>query len=305
MGAAYTTSEMISAVAMVNNDRKTGSLARIEEGEAPCVLQIFGHDPSIMARAADILLSGSFSERRYAAPPAGIDVNMGCPVKKIFSSGDGSAMMKNPELAAEVVCAVAEVCEKYRVPLSVKMRLGVDAEHINAPELAEKLALAGAKKITLHTRTREQMYAPYASPESCLEVKNALERAGTGAILVGNGDIESRSDAEKYLSFGCDEVSIGRGALGFPWIFKALSNPENFTPPSREEIIALAVEFVEEVVRLKGEEVGIRESRGRAAHFIKGMRGSARVRDTLNHASTLREFTDILNSLKKENPNQL
>lgn len=300
MGAAYTTSEMISAVAMVNNDRKTAALARIEEGEAPCVLQIFGHDPKIMAKAAEILLSGSFSERYYAAPPAGIDINMGCPVKKIFSSGDGSAMMKNPDSAAEVVYAVAEVCEKYSVPLSVKMRLGVDVDSINSPELAEKSVLAGAKKITLHTRTREQMYAPSASPERCLEVKNAIVRSHTGAVLVGNGDIESFSDAEKYLSFGCDEVSVGRGALGFPWIFKALSDPENFTPPSTEEIIALAVEFVEEVVRLKGEEVGIRESRGRAAHFIKGMRGSAKVRDSLNHACTLDEFTSVLRSISEK-----
>ena len=306
MGAAYTTSEMISSVAMVNNDRKTAALARIEDGEAPCVLQIFGHDPHIMAKAADILLSGSFSERYYAAPPAGIDINMGCPVKKIFSSGDGSAMMKNPELAADVVCSVAEVCEKYRVPLSVKMRLGVDAEHINAPELAERVIRAGAKKITLHTRTREQMYAPSASPSSCMKVKNAIDKIYCGAnctadckaVLVGNGDIETPDDAEKYLSFGCDEVAVGRGALGFPWIFKALSDPENFTPPSTEEIIALAVEFVEDVVHLKGEDVGIKESRGRAAHFIKGMRGSARVRDSLNHAVTLSEFTRILRTIE-------
>ena len=307
MGAAYTVSEMISAVAMTYNDRKTADLARIGKDEAPCVLQIFGHDPVIMAKAADILLSGNFhssdcsgefSGCNYAERPAGIDINMGCPVKKIFSSGDGSALMKNTELAAEIVERCADVCARYNVPLSVKIRLGVDKNSINAPEFAEKMAKSGAKKITLHTRTKEQMYAPSADVTKCKDVREALERSGKSVILCGNGDIESYSSAKNYLENGCDEVAIGRGALGNPWIFREITDPEHFTLPTGEEIIELAVKFVEDVVKLKGEEVGIRESRSRAAYFIRGMRGSASVRDELNHATDLAEFCHALEKLK-------
>ena len=293
-GTAYTVSEMISSVAMVRNDRKTAALAKIESGEAPCVLQIFGHEPEIMARAAEMLLSGNFNGCDYSSPPAGIDINMGCPVKKIVSSHDGCAMMTDVKNSAHVVSAVSEVCARHGVPLSVKIRLGMDDSSINAPMFAAEMVRAGAGKITLHCRTREQMYMPSAMPEYCAMVREEMDRVNPGAILVGNGDIESLSDAKKYLSYGCSEVAIGRGALGFPWIFKALSSPEDFIPPSQEEIIELAVNFVSEVVRLKGEEVGIRESRGRAAHFIKGMRGSASVRERLNHASTEEEFREIL-----------
>lgn len=298
MGAAYTVSEMISAVAMTYNDRKTADLARIEKGEAPCVLQIFGHDPVKMAKATDILLSGNFTGRDYAERPAGIDVNMGCPVKKIFNTGDGSALMKNAALASEIVERCAEVCEKYKVKLSVKIRLGVDKNSINAPEFAAKLVKSGAKKITLHTRTREQMYSPSADPTRCRDVREAMDRAGMKVTLCGNGDIESYSDAQKYIKNGCDEVAIGRGALGNPWIFREISDPEHFTPPTKDEIITLAVKFVEDVVKLKGEDVGIRESRSRAAYFIRGMRGSASVRDELNHASDLGEFCHALGKLK-------
>ncbi len=298
MGAAYTVSEMISAVALTYNDRKTADLARIEAGEAPCVLQIFGHDPKIMAKAADILLSGNFEGRHYAARPAGIDINMGCPVKKIFTSGDGSALMKNGELVGEITQSVAEVCERYGVPLSVKIRLGVDEDSINAPEIAGIAVKNGAKKITLHTRTRVQMYSPSARPEMCREVREAIEKNG-GAILCGNGDIESPEDALKYIENGCDEVAVGRGALGNPWIFKALSSGAN-EKPTQGEIIDLAVKFVEEVVKLKGEEVGVRESRSRAAYFIRGMRGSAATRDEMNHAVTVSEFVSALKKLTVE-----
>ena len=297
-GVAYTVSEMISAVALTMRDRKTATLARIVEGEAPVFLQIFGHDPDTMARAADILLSGSFDGCDYATPPAGIDINMGCPVKKIVTNGEGSALARDFDLAARVTYAVREVCEKHGVPLSVKIRSGWDAEHVTAPTLAPILARAGAAKITLHTRTREQMYAPSADPAICREVRDALDASGyTSVILCGNGDIDSVEAAQRYISLGCDEVAIGRAALGAPWLFSALRDPENFTPPSTEEIIRIASEFVHDVVCDLGEEMGIRESRGRAAHFIKGMRGSASIRDRLNRATTEDEFIRILSEV--------
>ncbi|MBE6542320.1 MAG: tRNA dihydrouridine synthase DusB [Ruminococcaceae bacterium] len=299
LGAKYTVSEMISAVAMTMGDSKTAELAKITEGEAPVVLQIFGHDPAIMARAADMLLSGNYKGCSYAALPAGIDINMGCPVKKIVTSGDGSALMKNIALAREITARVAEACAKYNTPLSVKFRLGWDENSIIAPQFAAEIAAAGAQKITLHTRTREQMYAPSADPDQTRIVAKALANSGNGhVILVGNGDIESYADARKYIDNGCSEVSVGRGALGDPWIFSALSDPENFIPPTTAERKALVIRFVEEVVELKGEVVGIRESRGRAAHFIKGMRGSAKIRDRLNHANTLSEFVSVLGDIE-------
>ena len=299
-GADYVVSEMISAAAMVMGDRKTASLAAISEGEAPVVLQIFGHDPDIMARAADILLSGSFDGCEYAVKPIGIDINMGCPVKKIVSNGEGSALARNFDLAARVTSAVREVCDKYGVPLSVKIRTGWDADHITAPTLAPILARAGASKITLHTRTREQMYAPSADPAICREVRDALNDAGfSSVILCGNGDIDSVESAQRYISLGCDEVAIGRAALGAPWLFAALHDPESFTPPTTDEIISTAADFVRDVVRDLGEEMGILESRGRAAHFIKGMRGSASIRDRLNRATTLDEFLGVLADVGK------
>ena len=299
-GANYVVSEMISSVAMCMGDRKTAVLAKIGEGEAPVVLQLFGHDPAMMAEAVRRLLSGDYPGCSYAAPPAGIDINMGCPVKKIVTSGDGSALMRTPETARAVTAAAAEVCARYGVPLSVKIRAGWDADHINCAEFAASMAEAGAEKITIHCRTREQMYMPSADPTHAEAVAEALRSVRRPVILVGNGDIETRADAENYLARGCTEVAVGRAALGNPWIFRELSDPDHFVPPTVEEIKALAISLVEAVVREHGETVGVRESRSRAAYFIKGMRGAARVRERLNHSETLAEFVNILETIGEE-----
>lgn len=298
MGADYVVSEMISAMAMVMGDKKTADLAKIHPGEAPVVLQIFGHDPAVMAKAADLLLTGNYPGCSYAAPPAGIDINMGCPVKKITSNGEGSALMKNLPLAREIIAAVAETCAKHNVPLTVKHRLGWDDSSICAAEFSRAAAEAGAAKITLHTRTREQMYAPSANPDACIPAAEAL--SPLNVPLVGNGDIESLADAQRYLACGCREVSVGRAALGNPWLFAQMKHPDTFTPPTLDEIIALVSRFVTELVQEKGETVGIRESRGRAACFIRGMRGSAKIRDHLNHCDTLRDFLTVLESLQNQ-----
>ena len=293
-GADYAVSEMISAVALTMNDRKTGELAKITEGEPPVILQIFGHDPKIMAKAAEILLSGNYRGCSYAMPPAGIDINMGCPVKKIVNNGDGCALMLNPPLAAEITKAVKEVCVQYGVPLSVKFRSGWDS--VTAPDFAKIIADAGADKITLHCRTREQMYAPSADPEIARLTAEALgDRLHDGSLtFTGNGDVDSVESANQYLERGCHEVAVGRAALGNPWIFRELHDPEHFTPPTLQEIKSLVIRFVGEVVAEKGEQRGVRESRSRAAYFIKGMRGSAALRDQLNRAETYQDFTRIL-----------
>lgn len=299
-GADYVVSEMISSVAMCMGDRKTAVLAKIGEDEAPVILQLFGHDPAMMAEAARKLLTGDYAGCSYAAPPAGIDINMGCPVKKIVTSGDGSSLMRTPDTARAVVSATAEVCHKYNVPLSVKIRAGWDSHSINCAEFAADMAEAGADKITLHCRTREQMYMPSADPTHAEATVRALSKLEKDVPLVGNGDIETRADAERYLALGCREVAVGRAALGNPWIFRELSSPETFVPPTIEEIKELAISLVEAVVREHGEIVGVRESRSRAAYFIKGMRGAARVRERLNHAETLAEFVRTLETIGEE-----
>lgn len=306
-GAAEVVSEMISSVALTMNDRKTGTLAAISPGEAPVVLQIFGHDPDTMARAADILLSGDFAGCSYATPPAGIDINMGCPVKKIFSSGDGSALMRDTALAAKITAAVKEVCLKHNVPLSVKFRLGVDEAHMNYCDFGVALARAGADKITLHCRTRSQFYAPSAEPSHCGKLHEALIEAGLrgGVTLAGNGDIESYEDAAEYISLGCDEVAIGRGVLGNPWLFTALADPDRYVAPTIDDRIATVRQFVADVVALRGEINGIRESRSRAAYFIRDIRGAAQIRDRLNHAETLVAFHAILDELHEAVKNSL
>lgn len=298
-GASSSTSEMISSVALTHSDRKTAALAEIREGEPPVFLQIFGHDPKIMADAAEILLSGSFDGCKYAAPPAGIDINMGCPVRKITTSGDGSSLMRNIPLAAAIVYSVKNVCEKHGVPLSVKFRLGWDGDSIIAPDFAVAMAKNGADIVTLHCRTKEQMYAPSARPEYCRTVRDALDGAGFSSVpLIGNGDITSRESAEEYLALGASFVSVGRGALSDPWLFTALSSPDTYVPPSLDERIALMTSYITAVVSSLGEERGVRESRSRAAYLLHGIRGSAKVRDSLNHAVTLRSFLETLDGLR-------
>ncbi len=298
-GADAVVSEMISSVAMVMNDKKTAALAKIAPGEAPCYLQIFGHDPATMARAADLLLSGDYAGCSYDRPPAGIDINMGCPVKKIVTNGDGSALMKNIPLAASITAAVKEVCLKHGVPLSVKFRAGWDDSSLNAPAFALALAKSGADLLTVHCRTREQMYAPGVRMETAAEVVTILRENGYATPVIGNGDVDGLHMADGYTALGCAGVAVGRAALGNPWLFAALKDPASFVPPTQGEIIALILSFVEEVVREKGEVVGIRESRGRAAHFLKGMRGSARIRDRLNHCETFDAFAAVLSEMEE------
>ena len=296
-GCRETVSEMISAAALHYRDKKTASLARILEGEGPVTFQIFGHDPVMMAEGAEILLSGGYEGCRYAAEPAGIDINMGCPVRKITSNGDGSGLMKTPELAAKIVEAVVPVCRKFAKPLSVKIRAGWDADSINAPEMAVMLAEAGADRVSLHCRTKEEGYTPGIHLEVLADMISALRKTRPACEIVGNGDITSAEDAMTMLHMGCDGVMIGRGALGNPWIFRqileAAAGKDPFVPTEADRR-KMAARLAREVVAEKGEHVGIRESRGRAAYFLQGMRGSARMRDRLNHAQTLTEFLAIL-----------
>lgn len=298
LGAVYAVSEMISAEALTRSDRETAELSKIGEGEPPVVLQIFGRDPGVMARAADLLLSGNYPGCSYAAPPAGIDINMGCPVRKIVSNGEGSALMLDPDRAERIAAAVKEVCLKYGVPLSVKIRMGWDS--LTAPEFSKILARAGVDRITLHCRTRAQMYMPSADPEAARITLSALreEECGRRILFTGNGDVCSPESARVYLDMGCGDVAVGRAALGDPWLFRRLKDPENAAPPTPAEIRETVIRLVEESAREKGEIRGIRESRSRAAYFIRGMRGSAALRDRLNRAESLGEFLRLVEEFR-------
>lgn len=293
MGCAGAVTEMISAAAVCHNDKKTLELAELAPDEAPCRIQLFGHDADEMSYALERLLEHVGGAARLD----GIDINMGCPVRKIVTAGDGCSLMRNEGNAVRLVRAAREVTERHGLSLSVKIRAGWDSSSINAPHFAAAMADAGAQLITVHGRTREQMYAP-----SCdVAVIRAVREAVPHEIpVIGNGDICCAADAVRMTEqTGCDAVAIGRAALGNVWIFReieALGSGEAFAAPDTVERISLAVRLAEELVKKKGETRGIREARGRAAHFIKGIRGSSAVRDALNRAATLEEFTGILDA---------
>lgn len=297
-GADAAVTEMISAKAMTFDDSKTKTLSALPKGDAPCAVQVFGHDVDSMASAAKMLSEGSFEGCLYEEHPAAIDINMGCPVKKIVTSGDGSALMKSPRLCAEIVGAVVRATEHTKIPVSVKIRAGWNADSKNAVEVAKACAAAGASAVCVHGRTREQMYVPGIDIDIIKAVRDALD---SSVKVIGNGDIASPDDAIHMLEYtGCDGLMIGRAALGAPWLFgeiKAAMLGEGWSEPGIEEKITTARDFVREIVALKGEDTGIREARGRAAHFIKGMRGSAEIRDKLNRAQTLSEFDSALEEL--------
>lgn len=289
LGCRMSVSEMISAKAMVYRDKKTASLAKIEEGEAPVSIQLFGHEPEVMAEAACMVAEGSFEGCDFARPPVAIDINMGCPVKKIYSSGDGSALMRDPDLCGRLV----EGAKKAGLPVTVKIRAGITAETKNAVEVASACAEAGAAAVCVHGRTREQMYSPGVDLDIIARVREALPRE---IYVIGNGDVKDLKSAKHMVErTGCDAVMIGREALGNPWAFAEIaSNGENYYPPTTEDRIDTAAALIRAVCAEKGEFAGVRESRGRAAHFIKGLRGAAEMRAAINQAESLEEIMSIL-----------
>ena len=228
-GADFITTEMVSAKAVCYGDEKTEILSALTTEEQPAAIQLFGREPETMASAASILLE-KFSSGGIA--PTSVDINMGCPVNKIVKNGEGSALMKEPLLAGEIIYAVKKACGS--TPVTVKMRLGWDKAHINAPEIAKIAEESGASAVTVHARTREQFYAPGADIEKIADVKKAV-----GIPVIGNGDIFCGKDVlEMFSKTGCDGISIARGALGNPWIFdeiKAVLDGKTFSAPKKKK----------------------------------------------------------------------
>lgn len=284
-GADYMTTEMVSAKALCYGDKKTPFLAAIRGYEAPIAIQIFGSEPETMAKASQILLELS---AKNGMLPAAIDVNMGCPMTKVVKNGDGSALMRTPETAAEIVRAMVAVCGE--VPVTVKLRLGWDKNSINVVEMAKRMEESGAAALCVHARTRSELYSPGIHPEYIKAVKESVT-----IPVIGNGDITSAQEAEKMVrETGCDGVAIARGALGNPWLFEEIHQGENFVPPTKKERLTEALRHFEYMIEDKGERVAVAESRAAIAYYTKGLGGASRVRGQMNTAETAAEIIHIL-----------
>lgn len=277
-GAAYVISEMVSSKGLTMQDKKSKELLFLSDAERPAGAQIFGDDPEIMANAA--LKAMEFS-------PDFIDINMGCPAPKIAGNGGGSALLKNPELIGKIVKKIVEVSP---VPVTAKIRIGWDKNSINAVEIAKIIEAAGADAITVHGRTKDQMYAPPVSLDEIANVKKAVS-----IPVIGNGDIVDGKSAKLMLDMtGCDFLMVGRGALGNPWIFQCinayLNKEADFTEPTLEEKMDVMLRHIGTLCEYKGVRIGMREARKHAAWYIKGIRGAAAFRQEIGQLSTMDEL---------------
>lgn len=280
-GMLYT--EMINAKALCYDDENTKKMLRIEEEEHPVAVQIFGSEPEYMGRATEIM-------NEY--PNEILDINMGCPAPKVIRNGDGSALMKNPKLAEEVLKAVVK---KSKKPVTLKIRKGWDEQTVNAVEIAKIAEACGISALAIHGRTREQYYSGKADWDIITEIKENIS-----IPVIGNGDVFTIQDAINMLDkTNCDAIMIGRGAQGNPWIFKRINHymqtGEILPEPTIEEKINTAIKHLGLAVEEHGEYIAVREMRKHVAWYLKGLKNSARVRDEVNKIESYEEVVNKLN----------
>lgn len=284
MGAGLVYTEMVSAKGLYYNDVKTKRLMSINEKNHPVSLQIFGSDPDIMS----YVVQNYINERKDIDI---IDVNMGCPTPKIVKNGDGSALMKNPKLAGEIIYKIKKVSKK---PVTAKIRAGWDSNNLNAAEFSKILEFNGVDLIAVHSRTREQFYTGKADYNIIKEVKNNVS-----IPVIGNGDIYTPEDAVKMIEdTGCDGVMVGRGILGNPWlikdIIKIFGGNHNFYVPSVVDKIEIIKRHADMLKEELDEKIAILEMRKFAAWYIKGMKGSSEVKNKINKITVFDDLCDIL-----------
>lgn len=289
-GAGLSTTEMVSSRALLYQDKKSNQLMQLDEVESPSCVQLFGNDPGAMAEAAQIVC-----ER---ANPSILDINMGCPTPKIVNNGDGSALMKNPALAGEIV---RKVRDAINIPITVKFRKGWDSGSVNAVEFAKVTESSGADAVIVHGRTRQAMYSGRVDLDIIRDVKRAVS-----IPVVANGDIFSVDDARRAFNYtGADGIMIGRGAFGNPWIFtqlKAFTEGSDIPAlPPLSERLKVAREQILYAAEKKGERVAILEARRHLAWYLKGVRGANFYKEKICHLNgideltrTLREISDTL-----------
>ena len=281
-GAGLLCMEMVSAKAILYKNRNTESLLEIDPRENPVSLQLFGSDPEIISTIAH-----QIEERPFDI----LDLNMGCPVPKIVNNGEGSALMKNPKLAGEIIRRTVRAIDK---PVTVKIRKGFDDEHINAVEMAKIAEDAGASAVAVHGRTREQFYSGRADWDIIRQVKEAVS-----IPVIGNGDLLTAEDViAMEAQTGCDGFMIARGAQGNPWIFRQIlhyfETGEHLAKPTIEEVTQMILRHARMMLEFKGEYIGIREIRKHAAWYTAGYPNSARLRVAINNVESFEALEELL-----------
>ena len=281
-GAGLVCMEMVSAKAIYYNNKNTEALLEIDTREKPVSLQLFGSDPEIMAAMAHRIEDRPFDI---------LDINMGCPVPKVVNNGEGSALLKNPELVRKIVTSVVKAVDK---PVTVKIRRGFDEDSVNAVEIAKIIEDCGAAAVAVHGRTREQYYSGKADWDIIRQVKEAVS-----IPVIGNGDVTSPETAVALMEqTGCDGIMIGRAVRGNPWLFSEilhyLETGEHKARPTMEEVGEMILRHTRMQVELKGEYTALREMRKHVAWYTAGFPHSARLRARTNEISTMQELEELI-----------